>query len=304
MRRTHPIRIVGVRGFHCDRRRRRARRRRCAHARRARPRAGSAPDRCRGRRASRAARRSTSCSPRPSMPSRTRVTAAESIESAVGADVVVIADAADGNAEHTGEGGLALLRHLIRAGNRAPVLFAGAAQTRADGAEPSPSCTCRARVVVGSGAVRARVGVARARGARARRIGGRNLAARRRRSAAQRRRRMGGSHGVRSAARRPQLPPHTIAGLAARIPGLWPPGRTRSRSAAARVAEAIVSGSRRRFSCFVVVDSGPVRAAVVSMPVELGPQGVVRVLEPALTRQERTGMENAIEKVGERRSPN
>jgi malate/lactate dehydrogenase len=31
------------------------------------------------------------------------------------------------------------------------------------------------------------------------------------------------------------------------------------------------------------------------MPVELGPQGVVRVLEPALTRQERTLLENAVE---------
>jgi malate/lactate dehydrogenase len=41
--------------------------------------------------------------------------------------------------------------------------------------------------------------------------------------------------------------------------------------------------------------SGPVRAAVGSMPVELGPAGVVRVLEPALTRQERTALENALD---------
>jgi hypothetical protein len=31
------------------------------------------------------------------------------------------------------------------------------------------------------------------------------------------------------------------------------------------------------------------------MPIEVGPEGVVRVIEPALTRQERTQLENALE---------
>ena len=53
---------------------------------------------------------------------------AESIDAAVGADVVVIADAAAGNVEHSGEAGLGLLRHLVRAGSRAPILCAGASQ--------------------------------------------------------------------------------------------------------------------------------------------------------------------------------
>ena len=59
----------------------------------------------------------------------------------------------------------------------------------------------------------------------------------------------------------------------ARIPGLWPPGPYALASAAARVAEAIAHGSRRRFSCFVALESGPARDAVVAMPVELGPRG-------------------------------
>ena len=46
----------------------------------------------------------------------------------LGADVIVIADAAAGNAEHTGEAGLGLLRTLTRAGSRAPIVCAGAAQ--------------------------------------------------------------------------------------------------------------------------------------------------------------------------------
>src|SRR5215207_8117059 len=57
----------------------------------------------------------------------TRVTAAESIAAAVGADVIVVADAAGGG-EHAGEAGLALVRQLVRAGHRSPLLFAGAQQ--------------------------------------------------------------------------------------------------------------------------------------------------------------------------------
>jgi len=94
-----------------------------------------------------------------------------------------------------------------------------------------------------------------------------------------------------------QMPAHVIAGLAARIPGLWPPGPYALATAAARVVEALALGSRRRFSCFVALDAGPSRAAVGSMPVALGPRGVERVHEPALTPQERTALENALEKV-------
>jgi malate/lactate dehydrogenase len=62
------------------------------------------------------------------------------------------------------------------------------------------------------------------------------------------------------------------------------------------VAEAIVNRSRRRYSCFVVIDAGPIRAAVCSMPVHLDRQGIDHIVEPALTRQERTMMENALER--------
>ena len=61
------------------------------------------------------------------------------------------------------------------------------------------------------------------------------------------------------------VPPHEIAALNARLPGLWPPGPYALASAAARVIEAIVNGSRRRFSCFVAAGRG----SVGSMPAEL-----------------------------------
>jgi malate/lactate dehydrogenase len=87
------------------------------------------------------------------------------------------------------------------------------------------------------------------------------------------------------------MAPHQIAALTARIPGLWPPGPYALASAAARVAEALAGRSRRRFSCLVSLGRGRVAA----MPVELGRDGVVRVIEPVLTRLERTMLENGIE---------
>jgi len=93
-----------------------------------------------------------------------------------------------------------------------------------------------------------------------------------------------------------QLAPHEIAALNARLPRLWPPGPYALASAAARVAEGIVNGSRRRVSCFVAAGRGRVGA----MPVELGEDGVRRLIEPVLTRQERTRLENALASDGGR----
>jgi malate/lactate dehydrogenase len=90
------------------------------------------------------------------------------------------------------------------------------------------------------------------------------------------------------------VPPHRLAAISARLPGLWPPGPFALASAAARVAEAVACGTRRRFTCFVTLDEPPYRLAVAAMPVKLGTGGVERILRPALTRQERTRMENAL----------
>ena len=91
-----------------------------------------------------------------------------------------------------------------------------------------------------------------------------------------------------------KLPPHAIAALNARIAGLWPPGPYALGAAAARVVEAVVDGSRRRFSCFVALPRGATRCTVAAMPVELGPGGVTHVHDPTLTRQERTLFDNAL----------
>jgi malate dehydrogenase len=224
----------------------------------------------------------------------TRITSGDAVEAAVGAGVVVIADAAAGDREHGGEDGLALLRRLVRAGSRAPVLFAGAGQADLLGRAVTELHVPRA-LLVGSApfalesALRALAGVA---------LDGSPVEVSLRVVGIPPRHAVvawetATAHGQPLST---ELAPHVIAALTSRIPGLWPPGPYALGAAAARLAEAIAHGSRRRFSCFVATDGGPVRAAVMAMPAELGPRGVVRVLEPALTRQERTGLENAIER--------
>jgi malate dehydrogenase len=222
----------------------------------------------------------------------TRVTAADSIAAAAGAEVIVIADAASGQGEHSGEGGLALLRQLTRMIDRTPIVCAGAAQRELIARAVAELHVAPNRILGSApfaleSALRALAGLAiDASGVE---ISLRVVGV------------PPGSAVVAweeaAAFGQPltsEIPPHAIAALTARIARLWPPGPYVLASAAARVAEAIAIGARRRFSCFVSMGSGPLRGTVVAMPVEIGPGGVRRVIEPALTRQERTMLENAV----------
>jgi malate dehydrogenase len=218
----------------------------------------------------------------------TRLIASGALAAAAGAAAIAIADPATGQGEHAGEDGLALLRRLIAIDDRAPIVCAGASQRELIARAVSELHIARSRIVGSSpcaleSAVRALAGLAI------------------------------DASGVEIALRVVGVPPHAalvaweeasafgqpitahlaahqIAALNARLPGLWPPAPYALASAATRVVEAIACGSRRRFSCFVPLP----RQSVVAMPVELGEDGVRRVLEPALTRQERTKLENAI----------
>ena len=226
---------------------------------------------------------------------RTKLSAAESTAAAVGADIIVIADSADGNVEHSGEAGLALLRHLTRAGSRAPIVCAGASQ-RDLVAKAVTDLHLARELVLGSApfalesALRAMAGLAL--DGSAVEVGLRVVGVPPRGAVVAWEEATAYGQPLAS-----QMPAHVIAGLAARIPGLWPPGPYALATAAARVVEALALGSRRRFSCFVAMDAGPLRAAVGSMPVALGPRGVERVHEPALTPQEKTALANALAKV-------
>jgi malate dehydrogenase len=226
----------------------------------------------------------------------TRVSAAQTFHGAAGADAIVIADAGATGAEHAGEAGLALLKQIASIETTAPLVFTGALQRELIGRVIAELHVPRTRVIGTSpvaleSALRSLAGLALD-------VSGADVQLT-----------IVGTppNGVvvgweeATASGLPlvsQLPPHVIASLSARIPTVWPPGPFALSSAAARVVEAIVNGSRRRYSCFVGLDAGPTRGAVAVMPIEIGPHGVARVLAPALTRQERTLLENAIERGG------
>jgi malate dehydrogenase len=218
----------------------------------------------------------------------TRVVASAALAAAAGAAAIVIADPASDQAEHSGEAGLALLRRLMPIDDRAPIVCAGGSQRELIARAVSELHIARPRIVGSApyaleSAVRALAGLAiDASGVEMslRVVGVPPHAAVVAWEEAS-------AFGQPVAA---HLAPHQIAALNARLPGLWPPAPYALASAAARVVEAIASGSRRRFSCFVSLP----RQNVVAMPVELGEDGVRRVLEPVLTRQERTRLENAI----------
>jgi malate dehydrogenase len=215
----------------------------------------------------------------------TLVTGHGTILAGAGADAIVIADTADG--EHSGEAGLALIRRLESSGRGAPVLFAGVTQrelmsrcgtelgmppTRLLGSAPlalASALRALSAVVLDCSAVEISLNVVGVPpkhavvGWQEATVSGQPLT------------------GVMAA--------HDIAALTARIDGLWPPGPYSLASAAARVAEGVCWGSRRRYTCFVDVGRG----RIVAMPVELKRGGISRVIEPVLTSKERTLLENA-----------
>jgi malate dehydrogenase len=224
----------------------------------------------------------------------THMTSADSWTAVAGAEVIVLADDGRTGQEHAGESGLATLRQLAKVGGTSPIVFAGSTQRELMGRASIELQLPRHRLIGSAplaleSALRAIVAV--------------HL----------------DSSGVEVSLRivgvppdaaviaweeatasglplSSQLPAHEIAAVTSRLRSLWPPGPFALASAASRVVEALVGHSRRRFSCFVPLERGPLRDAVVAMPVELGPGGTRRVIEPSLTRQEQTLLENAIER--------
>jgi malate dehydrogenase len=223
-----------------------------------------------------------------------RVVAAQALSSAAGAEVIVLADAGETGAEHAGEAGLSMLRQIAAIDTSAPLVFAGASQRDLIGRAVGELRMPRTRVMGAApgaleSAIRALVGLAidvSGVEVQLRVVGTPPNALV-----------VGWEEATASGMPlRDQVPPHTISALNARVPTLWPPGPFALASAAARVVEGLLHGSRRRFTCLVSLDSGPSRQSVAAMPIELGPRGILRVIEPTLTEQERTRMQTAIER--------
>lgn len=227
----------------------------------------------------------------PFEPFSTRVTADHRLAAVAGARAIVLADAADGTGDYAGEAGLALMRRIEALETETPIVCAGAGQRQLIERSVAELHVAPHRVV--GSAPSALESAVRA------------LAA----------------LEVNGAGRDVQLlvlgappddaiiaweeatvfgqpigalvPPHRLLALSARVPALWPPGPQALASAAARMVEAIVNGSRRRFTGFASMDQASGKGSVVAVPIELGARGVIRVVSPVLSRQEQTAFDSA-----------
>ena len=228
----------------------------------------------------------------PIEPFNTRVTAATSYAAAAGAGVIILADLVSGG-EITGEAGLALLRQLSRLEGTAPFLFAGGLQRELMSRAMAELHVAPGRLV--GSAPLALESAVRAVTAALMDASPADLAI--------------GVAGVpprdavigwdaATAFNRPiaeVLAPHHLSSLTSRLPALWPPQAYALASAATRVAEALVEGSRRRYTCFAAIDvMGAGRDLIAAVPVEIVKGGVGKTLEPALSRHERTAFENGL----------
>jgi len=222
----------------------------------------------------------------------TRVTAATSYAAAAGAAVIVLADLVTGG-EIAGEAGLALLRQLARMDGTAPFLFAGGLQRevmirattelhlaprRLAGSAPlalESAVRALTAALIDASPADLSIGVAG--------VPPRDAVI---------------GWDAATAFNRPiadVLAPHHLSSLTSRLPVLWPPQPYALASAAARVAEALAEGSRRRYTCFAAIDvAGAGRSMIAAVPVEFVKGGIERTLEPALSRHERTAFENGL----------
>jgi malate dehydrogenase len=228
----------------------------------------------------------------PVEPFNTRVTAATTYAAAAGADTIALADLVSGG-EIGGETGLALLRQLGRMETTAPFLFAGGLQ-RELMSRAITELHFAPRRLLGSAPLALESAV-RAVTAAIMDASPADLSI--------------GVAGVpprdavigwdsATAFNRPiaeVLAPHHLSQLTSRLPALWPPQPYTLASAGARVAEALVEGSRRRYTCFAAIDvMGTGRDMIAAVPIEIVRGGVGRTLEPALSRHERTAFENGL----------
>lgn len=222
----------------------------------------------------------------------TTLTSADAITAAAGADAIVIADLVEGG-EITGESGLAMLKQLERIGERAPLLFAGGghrelmtravrelhvAPARLAGSAPlalESGVRAIAAALIDASPVDLSICVAG--------VPPRDAVI---------------GWDAATAFGQPisrVLPAHEMAGLSSRLPALWPPAPYALASAAARIAEALAHGARRRYTCFAAIDvAGAGRNFIAAVPVGFVEGGVGRALEPALSRHERTTFENGL----------
>ena len=220
------------------------------------------------------------------------VSGSTDLATAGGADIVVMADRADGT-EWQGDDGLAMLRRLVRFAPHALIVCAGATQgTLVE--RGVRDLHIRREHLVGTApaalAAAARAVVALAIDASPRDVALSLL-------------------GVPPS--RIVIPWNdaTVAGLAVtrlideptrrqlhgRIAAMWPPGPHALASAVSQAVEGLIGRSRTVVSCFVAPDdSSGRRMRTAAMPVQLGSGGIERIVLPSLDVVDRVALDNAM----------
>jgi malate dehydrogenase len=222
----------------------------------------------------------------------TELAGSTDIYKAAGADLIVIADRVRGG-EWSGEEGLALLRRLLQLAPRAIVMCAGAS-ARELVERGALELKLPQRQLFGT-APEALAGAARAMTALALNGSARDVAMR--------------VLGVPPAHIVIPWSDATAGGcsivgrlddparrrLEKTIASVWPVGPYALAAASAKAAAAIAGRSRQVVCCFVAPDaSTAARIRATSLPVRLGPSGIVEVITPALSRSEQTALDNAM----------
>ena len=225
----------------------------------------------------------------------TRVSGRGDALDAVGADVIVVADDAT-TGEWEGERGLALIKQLVRAGNTAPIVFAGPKQVwlmeaavREAGVSP--------QAVVGSAATAVHSGLA---ALVALEVNGSAMDV----SAALVGRSPAFTVGWTSATLSGSLlstamPAHRMVAVSETLKKLWPPKPHAVGAATAVIVEGLLFGSRRHVYATTVLNGEyGERGTATMLPLEVGNRRVMRRIEPSLSGQERVEFLNGLSKRG------
>jgi len=215
----------------------------------------------------------------------TELSATSDALAATGADAIVFADRVDGG-EWEGENALTLVGRLIRAGTRAPLVFAGSKQIWMMEAAVRELKVPENRVV-GTGGSAVAVAVAALAGVELGLTGVQVAVVGRPPSFV-----VGWSSAtVGGSLVSDRVPAHRLLAISQALPKFWPPSPQATGAASAVVVEALVSGSRRLHHALTVLDGNPgPRGTTTMLPLELGRGRILRRVVPSLSPQERTSL--------------
>jgi malate dehydrogenase len=92
-----------------------------------------------------------------------------------------------------------------------------------------------------------------------------------------------------------RVPAHRLAAIAQAMPKIWPPGAQATAAATARIAEAVVRGSRRWHYAMTVLDGElNTRGVAAMLPLELGNGRILRRHLASLSPQEQNTLLTAV----------